>query len=213
MQAFKTHRGVIAPLDRANVDTDAIIPKQFLKSIQRTGFGENLFYDWRYSEDGSEAGDFVLNRSLYRGASILLARNNFGCGSSREHAVRAVMQFGIRGIVAPWVEREGQCVPGFADIFRNNSEKNGLLPIQLAAAEVDELFELVTRFPGVEATADLEEQRLVLHLDEEVSFHFKVDSAVKRSLVRGLDEIAQTLTLVEDISVFERGHDDQRNRV
>ncbi len=206
MQAFKTHRGRLAPLDRANVDTDQIIPKQFLKSIRRTGFGEGLFNDWRHLEDGTPDPDFVLNQSRYQGASILVVRNNFGCGSSREHAVWAVMQAGIRVVIAPRVERNGQTVPGFADIFRNNAEKNGLLPIQLSEAEIDAIISLVERFPGLEATADLEEQRLVMHLDEEVSFHFDIDQAVKNSLIEGLDEIAQTLGYAETIGDYEQRH-------
>lgn len=206
MQAFKTHRGLVAPLDRANVDTDQIIPKQFLKSIKRTGFGEALFDDWRHLADGRPNPDFVLNQPRYKGCSILVTRNNFGCGSSREHAVWAVMQFGIRVIIAPRVTRGDQTVPGFADIFRNNAEKNGLLPIQLAEAEVDEIMRLVDRFPNLEATADLDEQRVVLHLDEEVAFHFEIDDAVKQSLTRGLDEIAQTLEEGEAIRAFEEVH-------
>jgi len=207
MQAFSTHRGRMAILDRANIDTDQIIPKQFLKSIRRTGFGAALFDDWRRRPDGSPDPSFFLNQARYAGASILVVRHNFGCGSSREHAVWAVMQAGFRVVIAPQRQQDGRCLPGFADIFRNNAEKNGLLPVQLTEPEVDEIFRLVARFPGLEATVDLEEQRVVLLLDEELSFPFELDAAVKHALIRGLDEIAQTLEQDSDITAFERNHD------
>ena len=209
MEPFTTHRGIIATLDRANVDTDQIIPKQFLKSIERTGFGQSLFFDWRYGEDGKPNPDFELNDPRLQGASILVTRNNFGCGSSREHAVWAVAQYGFRTIIAPWQDRNGSHVPGFADIFRNNCVKNGVLTIELSEAEVDEIFELVDRFKGVEATIDLDEQRVVLHLDEEVAFHFEMDPVVKDHLSRGLDDIALTLEHEADITAFEKTHDTQ----
>ncbi len=209
MEAFKTHRGIVATLDRANIDTDAIIPKQFLKSIKRTGFGEALFFDWRYLPDGKPHHKFELNAPHLKGASILVARNNFGCGSSREHAVWAVVQYGFKAVIAPWVNREGARVNGFADIFRNNSVKNGLLTIELAEAEVEEIFQLAARFPGMEATINLEEQRVTLHIEEEVSFHFDIDPGVKEHLVRGLDEIGLTLQHEKDITAFESKHDVQ----
>ena len=209
MQPFTTHRGLIATLDRANVDTDQIIPKQFLKSIRKTGFGPNLFFDWRYLSDGSPDPVFELNQPRFSGAEILVTRNNFGCGSSREHAVWAVQQYGFRAVLAPWVERDGSRIPGFADIFRNNSLKNGLLTIELTDAEISEIFELVGRFPGLEATIDLPEQRVVLHLDEEVSFHFDIDPGVKHHLVKGLDDIALTLERTPDIAAFEKTHNVQ----
>lgn len=209
MEPFTTHRGIIATLDRANVDTDQIIPKQFLKSIARTGFGQSLFFDWRYGEDGKPNPDFELNDPRLQGASILVTRNNFGCGSSREHAVWAVAQYGLRTVIAPWQDRNGSNVPGFADIFRNNCVKNGVLTIELSEAEVDEIFELVDRFKGVEATIDLDEQRVVLHLDEEVAFHFEMDPVVKDHLSRGLDDIALTLEHEADITTFEKTHDTQ----
>ena len=131
MKAFENFRGVILPLDRANVDTDAIIPKQFLKSIARTGFGESLFYDWRYLPGGKNNPEFVLNLEEYQNATILVARNNFGCGSSREHAVWAICQYGFRVVIAPWSGQGKNRIPGFADIFRNNSVKNGLLTVEL----------------------------------------------------------------------------------
>ena len=209
MEAFKTFRGLIAPLDRANVDTDAIIPKQFLKSIARTGFGENLFYDWRYLADGSPNPDFILNKPQYQGATILAARNNFGCGSSREHAVWAIRQYGFRAVIAPREDRGGTHVPGFADIFRNNCSKNSLLTIELSASEVDEIFKMTARFPGLEATVNLDENRLTLHLAEEISFHFEIDPVVKERLVHGLDDIGLTLKHVEAISAFEAKHNSQ----
>lgn len=209
MDAFTIHRGLIATLDRANVDTDAIIPKQFLKSIKRTGFGESLFFDWRYLVDGKPNPDFELNAPRFRGASFLVTRNNFGCGSSREHAVWAVAQYGFRAIVAPRKEISGAAVPGFADIFRNNCVKNGVLTIELSEAEVEEIFQLIGRFNGLEATINLPEQRLVLHLDEEVSFHFHVDPVVKNHLLHGLDDIGLTLAHAEAIAAFEKAHDTQ----
>jgi 3-isopropylmalate/(R)-2-methylmalate dehydratase small subunit len=209
MQAFKSHRGLLATLDRANVDTDQIIPKQFLKSIRKTGFGESLFFDWRYRVDGKPDPAFELNAPRFKGATILVVRNNFGCGSSREHAVWAVAQYGFRAVIAPCVERGGVRIPGFADIFRNNSIRNGLLLVELSEPEVNEVFDLVARFPGLEATVDLPEQRVVLHLPEEVAFHFDMDPGIKEHLERGLDEIGLTLERVEEISAFERGHDVQ----
>lgn len=209
MEAFSSHRGVVATLDRANVDTDQIIPKQFLKSIKRTGFGESLFFDWRYGDDGKPNPSFELNQPAFAGASILVTRNNFGCGSSREHAVWAVAQYGFRAVIAPWQDRNGSRVPGFADIFRNNCVKNGLLTIELSDAEVDQLFDWIERFPGLEATVDLEEQRVILHMDEEVAFHFDVDPVVKEHLIRGLDDIALTLEHETDITTFEQQHETQ----
>ncbi len=210
MQPFKTHRGIVATLDRANVDTDQIIPKQFLKSIQRTGFGVSLFFDWRYLPDGTPDPKFELNKPHLKGASILVTRNNFGCGSSREHAVWAVAQYGFRAVIAPWVMRGGERVNGFADIFRNNCVKNGVLTVELAEAEVDAIFKAVERFPGLEATVDLDEQRVVLHLSEaEEAFHFDVDPGVKEYLRRGLDEIGLTLQHAADIAAFEKKHDVQ----
>lgn len=213
MQAFKTHRGLVATLDNANVDTDQIIPKQFLKSIKRTGFESALFFDWRYLPDGKPDPAFALNAPRFKGASILVARNNFGCGSSREHAVWAVMQYGFKVVIAPWVMRDGARVNGFADIFRNNSRQNGLLTIELAEAEVEAIFQAVDRNAGLEATVDLDEQRVVLHLSEaEEAFHFEMDPGVKEHLQRGLDEVGLTLQHVSDIAAFEKKHDVQMAR-
>ena len=207
MEPFKNHRGLLATLDRANVDTDQIIPKQFLKSIARTGFGEHLFHDWRYLADGRPNPDFPLNAERFKGASILVVRNNFGCGSSREHAVWAIQQAGYRAVIASWQPRGETRVPGFADIFRTNSLKNALLTVELAEAEVEEIFQMVGRFAGLEAMVDLDHQRVTLRLPEELSFHFEIDPAVKERLIRGLDEIGLTLQQEDAIRAFERGHD------
>lgn len=209
MDAFTTHRGLVAPLDRANVDTDAIIPKQFLKSIKRTGFGPSLFFDWRYLQDGSDDPSFSLNQPRYKGASILVARNNFGCGSSREHAVWAVAQYGFRAIVAPRKEVGGAVIPAFADIFRNNCVKNGVLTIELSEAEVEQLFQLIAGKPGLELTINLNAQTLTAHLEKEASFRFEIDSGVKHILLNGLDDIGMTLQYTADISAFEKKHDFQ----
>jgi 3-isopropylmalate/(R)-2-methylmalate dehydratase small subunit len=200
MQPFRTHAGLVAPLDRANVDTDQIIPKQFLKSIHRTGFGPNLFDEWRYLDRGEPGKDnsrrplnpdFVLNQARYKGASILLARRNFGCGSSREHAPWAIGEFGFRAIIAP----------SFADIFFNNCFKNGLLPIVLAGGVVDVLFHEVLAQPGYRLTVDLPQQ-VVLTPDGK-SHAFGIDAFRKHCLVSGLDEIGLTLAHVEEIKAFE----------
>lgn len=211
MEPFTTHHGIIGTLDRANVDTDQIIPKQFLKSIKRTGFGESLFFDWRYGEDGKPNPEFELNQPHFQGASILVTKNNFGCGSSREHAVWAVAQYGFRAVIAPWQDRNGGRVPGFADIFRNNCVKNGILTIELSEPEVDQIFELTDRFKGLEASIHLEEQRVVLHMDEEVAYHFDISASVKEHLLRGLDDIALTLAYEPDIASFEQQHITQIN--
>ena len=203
MEAFTSHRGKIAILDRANVDTDQIIPKQFLKSIRRTGYGENLFFDWRYLPDGKDNPDFELNQPRFRHASILVARNNFGCGSSREHAVWAITQYGFKAVIAPSMGD----IPAFADIFHNNSVKNGLLNVALQEAEVEEIFQMVARYEDLEATVNLEEQRVTLHLPEEISFHFEIDLGVKEHLIRGLDEIGLSLKHSDEISAFEKKHD------
>ncbi|GAB6068053.1 3-isopropylmalate dehydratase small subunit [Methylothermus subterraneus] len=198
MQAFKRLTSQVIPLDRANVDTDAIIPKQFLKSIRRTGFGPFLFDEWRYLDRGEPDMDcakrpknpeFVLNRPEYQGGQILLTRENFGCGSSREHAAWALYDYGIRVIIAP----------SFADIFYNNCFKNGLLPIVLEAAEVDRLFQEVG--PGYVLRVDLEAQT-VTKPDGSV-LHFAIDPARKRRLLEGLDDIALTLQHAEEICAFE----------
>lgn len=196
MEPFKSHKGKLVPLDRANVDTDQIIPKQFLKSIRRTGFGESLFYDWKSNPD------FSLNQPVFKNATILVTRNNFGCGSSREHAVWALVQYGLKAIIAP---RRGE-VPAFADIFHNNSFKNGLLNIELKEAEVEEIFQMIARYPGLEATVNLEEQRVTLHLAEEISFHFDIDKGMKAHLIGGLDDIGLTEKHAAKIAEYEKKH-------
>ncbi|MBI3320330.1 MAG: 3-isopropylmalate dehydratase small subunit [Candidatus Omnitrophica bacterium] len=210
MTPFKTHRGLMATLDRANVDTDQIIPKQFLKSIARTGFGKHLFQDWRYQPDGTPNPDFELKAPRFQGASILVTRNNFGCGSSREHAVWAIQQDGFKAVIAPWQKRGEMIVRAFADIFHSNSTKNGLLTVELAEPEVEEVFQMAQRFDGLEATIDLEHQRVVLHLPEELAFHFEIDPSIKEHLTRGLDEIGLSLQHEEKIAEFEKRHDPQR---
>ena len=200
MQKFTIHKGLVAPLDRENVDTDAIIPKQFLKSIKKTGFGPNLFDEWRYLDHG-EPGmdpasrkpnpDFVLNQPRYQGASILLARKNFGCGSSREHAPWALEQYGFRALIAP----------SFADIFFNNCFKNGLLPIVLPENIVDRLFDEVAAFPGYELTIDLPRQVVVCPQGEEIPF--EVNAFRKYCLLNGLDDIGLTLRHADKIREYE----------
>ena len=200
MQKFNVHKGLVAPMDRENVDTDAIIPKQFLKSIRKTGFGPNLFDAWRYLDPGEPGQDpatrkpnpdFVLNQPRYKGASILLARKNFGCGSSREHAPWALDQYGFRAIIAP----------SYADIFFNNCFKNGLLPIVLPELQVSELFDAVHAFPGYELTIDLERQVVVKPQGGE--FAFEVQPFRKFCLQNGLDDIGLTLQQSDKIKAFE----------
>ncbi|OPZ59039.1 MAG: 3-isopropylmalate dehydratase small subunit [Synergistetes bacterium ADurb.Bin520] len=204
MQAFTTHKGKIAVLDRANIDTDQIIPKQFLKSIKKTGFEEGLFFDWKKKPDGSLDPDFPLNRPAFRGASILVARNNFGCGSSREHAVWAVMQGGFRVVAAPGLEREGQKIPAFADIFAGNAVKNGLLTVELSADDADRIFRLAAAAPELEGEVNLPSQTFRVSAGgKEMVFHFQIDPGVKDYLLKGLDEIGLTLEKKEAIGGFE----------
>ena len=200
MQAFTVHKGLVAPMDRENVDTDAIIPKQFLKSIQRSGFGPNLFDAWRYLDKGEPGQehvqrkpnpDFVLNQPRYAGASVLLARRNFGCGSSREHAPWALEQYGFRVIIAP----------SYADIFFNNCFKNGLLPIVLGDAQVSKLFDEVKAFPGYELTVDLPRQ--VVQRADGSELSFEVEPFRKYCLVNGFDDIGLTLRHADKIRAFE----------
>jgi 3-isopropylmalate/(R)-2-methylmalate dehydratase small subunit len=192
MQPFTKHTGLVTPMDRANVDTDQIIPKQFLKRIERTGFGQFLFFDWRFHDDGSDNPDFELNRPEYRGASVLLTRRNFGCGSSREHAPWALSDYGFRVLIAP----------SFADIFYNNCFKNGMLPIRLDDAAVDDLFARAAKFPGYRLTADLDSCRLS---DEHgLSLPFEIEEFRRHCLLHGLDDIALTLEHEDQITAFER---------
>ena len=201
MEKFTTVDGIVAPIDRANVDTDAISPKQFLKSIKRSGFGPNLFDEWRYldvGEPGQDSSnrplneDFVLNQARYQGARILLARENFGCGSSREHAPWALEDFGFRVIIAP----------SYADIFYNNCFKNGILPIVLDLEHVDQLFKDVLNTPGYRLRVDLQEQLVIKGDGSKIAFD--VDKFRKYCLLQGLDDIGLTLQHVEDIRVYEQ---------
>ncbi len=204
MTPFIVLEGLVAPLDRANVDTDAIIPKQFLKSIKRTGFGPNLFDEWRYLDVGQPGvdnskrplnPDFVLNQPRYQGASVLLTRKNFGCGSSREHAPWALEQYGFRAIIAP----------SFADIFFNNCYKNGLLPIVLSEQAVDQLFNQVKAFPGYQLRIDLPAQT-VSTVNSDTVHHFEIDPFRKHCLINGLDDIGLTLQHADKIHSYEERH-------
>ncbi len=200
MEKFEKMTAIVAPLDRSNVDTDAIIPKQFLKSIKRSGFGPNAFDEWRYLDHGEPGMDnskrplnpeFVLNQPRYQGAQVLLARKNFGCGSSREHAPWALLDYGFRVIIAP----------SFADIFFNNCFKNGILPIVLDEAKVDQLFKEVEANEGYQLTVDLEAQTITTPSGEVINFD--VDSFRKHCLINGLDDIGLTLQHVDDIKAYE----------
>ena len=206
MEPFTTHTGIIATLNRANVDTDAIIPKQFLKSIKRTGYGPNAFFDWRYTADGEPDMDFELNQPRFDDRSILVTRNNFGCGSSREHAVWALFQDGYRVIIAPRKETGGQRIAAFADIFRINAVKNGLLLIELSEEEVNAIFDLVEAQTGLQAAVDLEKQEVVILTAEPTVYHFEIDPSAKEQLIKGLDDIAQTLLYEADITRFEKDY-------
>ena len=191
MEKFTKLQGIVAPLDRANVDTDQIIPKQFLKRIERTGFGEFAFFDWRYLEDGVPNPDFILNQDKYRDASILVGGGNFGSGSSREHAPWALMEMGFRVIIAP----------SFADIFRNNCMQNGLLPVILDSSEVDTVMARALRGSGYSVTVDLESQTVTD--DQGLDAIFEVDPFRKNSLLKGLDDVGITLNYEDSIESFE----------
>ena len=193
MQPFKKHTGLVAPLDRANVDTDQIIPKQFLKRIERTGFGQFAFYDWRFNHDGSPNTEFVLNDPRYKAATILVAGKNFGCGSSREHAPWALADYGFRAVIAPT----------FADIFYNNSLKNGLLLVKLGESEVAELLKRALEHPGYQVAVDLEQGRVA----DSIGFvaPFEMDAFRRRCLLEGLDDIGLTMRFEKQIGEYERG--------
>ncbi|MBL1140587.1 MAG: 3-isopropylmalate dehydratase small subunit [Proteobacteria bacterium] len=201
MEKFKTFTGIVAPLDRSNVDTDAIIPKQFLKSIKRSGFGPNLFDDWRYLDSANPLNekqtrkvnpDFVLNQSPYDKAEVLLARENFGCGSSREHAVWAITDFGLKVVLAP----------SFGDIFYSNSFKNGFLPVRLKAEEIDSLFNSVESRKGFKVTVNLEEQ--YIETEDKEKFSFNIDAGLKERMLEGLDDIGLTLNHAAEIREYEQ---------
>ncbi|UUO08786.1 3-isopropylmalate dehydratase small subunit [Blastopirellula sp. J2-11] len=195
MKEFTTHTGVVATMDRANVDTDQIIPKQFLKRIERTGFGQFLFFDWRFNDDGSPNRDFELNQPGLASASILVARRNFGSGSSREHAVWSLDDYGFRAVLAP----------SFADIFYSNSFKNGLLPVRLSEEQIEEIFQKAkTVGPGFELTINLDAQTVTDN--DGLLFNFEIDEARKHKMLNGLDDIALTLQNEDKITAYEQAN-------
>lgn len=194
MEAFTKLTGIVAPVDRVNVDTDAIIPKQFLKRIERTGFGQFLFFEWRFDEEGNEIPSFEMNKPRYEGASVLISRANFGCGSSREHAPWAIMDYGFKTVIAP----------SFADIFYNNCFKNGILPIKLSEEQVEELFQRTAANEGYQLTVDLE--RKVLSDADGLEIAFDLDEHRRQFLLQGLDDIGLTLQHEDAISAYEQKH-------
>ena len=194
MKPFTKHTGIVVPMDRSDVDTDQLVPKQFLKRIERSGFGKFLFYDWRYLDDGSDNPEFELNFPQYRGATILLARRNFGCGSSREHAPWAVADYGFRVVIAS----------SFADIFFNNSFKNGILLVRLSEEEIDGLFKRAAAHEGYKLTVDLEAKKITD--DYGLDQPFEIDDFRRTRLLQGLDDIALTLQNEDDIAAYEKAH-------
>lgn len=197
MQAFTTMTGLVAPVDRVNVDTDAIIPKQFLKRIERSGFGQFLFYEWRFDEEGNTIPSFSLNQPQYQGASVLISRANFGCGSSREHAPWAILDFGFRCVIAP----------SYADIFYNNCFKNGILPIKLSEEQVEELFQRTSKHESYQLHVDLENKKITD--DYGLSYDFELDEHRRQFLLQGLDDIGLTLKHDGAIGVYEAKHQDR----
>ncbi|MCL6456512.1 MAG: 3-isopropylmalate dehydratase small subunit [Gorillibacterium sp.] len=194
MDSFKTHTGLVVPVDRVNVDTDAIIPKQFLKRIERTGFGQFLFFEWRWDAEGKEIPEFTLNQPRYEGASVLLSRANFGCGSSREHAPWAIMDFGFKVVIAP----------SYADIFYNNCFKNGILPIRLSEEEVDELFKRAEENEGYQLTVDLNNK--IISDERGLKIDFELNEHRRQFLLLGLDDIGLTLQHADAIAEYEARH-------
>lgn len=192
MKPFTTHTGIVVPMDRSDVDTDQLVPKQFLKRIERSGFGKFLFFDWRYLDDGSDNPEFELNFPQYKGATILLARRNFGCGSSREHAPWAIADYGFRVVIAS----------SFADIFFNNSFKNGILLVRLSEEEIDDLFKRAAAHPGYQLTVDLEQKKISDEFG--LSLPFEIDDFRRTRLLNGLDDIALTLQHEDDIAAYEK---------
>lgn len=197
MEPFKKHTGLVGPVDRVNVDTDAIIPKQFLKRIERTGFGQFLFYEWRFDESGQVNPNFDLNKDRYKGASILISRANFGCGSSREHAPWAILDYGFKVVIAP----------SFADIFYNNCFKNGILPIKLSEEQVEELFQRTSSNEGYELTVDLENKTITD--TQGLSYTFDLDEHRRQFLLQGLDDIGLTLQHADLIEKYEAEHNER----
>ncbi|OXM86006.1 3-isopropylmalate dehydratase small subunit [Paenibacillus rigui] len=194
MEAFKKHTGLVGPVDRVNVDTDAIIPKQFLKRIERSGFGQFLFFEWRFDKQGEVIKEFSLNQPRYQGASVLISRANFGCGSSREHAPWAIQDYGFKVIIAP----------SYADIFYNNCFKNGILPIKLSEEQVEELFQRTTKQEGYQLTVDLENKKITD--DQGLSIEFELDEHRRQFLLQGLDDIGLTLQHADKIAAYEAAH-------
>jgi 3-isopropylmalate/(R)-2-methylmalate dehydratase small subunit len=192
MQAFTKHTGIVAPVDRVNVDTDAIIPKQFLKRIERTGFGQFLFFEWRWDEEGNVNTDFEMNKERYKGASVLISRANFGCGSSREHAPWAILDYGFQVVIAP----------SYADIFYNNCFKNGILPIKLSEEQVEDLFQRTAKNDGYKLNVDLENKKLTDNYGLEIDF--ELDEHRRQFLLQGLDDIGLTLMHESKISAYEQ---------
>lgn len=194
MEAFKQLTGIVAPVDRVNVDTDAIIPKQFLKRIERTGFGQFLFYEWRFDEEGNDNPSFEMNKPRYEGASVLISRANFGCGSSREHAPWAILDYGFKVVIAP----------SYADIFYNNCFKNGILPIKLSEEQVEDLFQRTAQHDGYELNVDLENK--TLSDNHGLSIAFDLDEHRRQFLLQGLDDIGLTLKHADEITAYEERH-------
>jgi 3-isopropylmalate/(R)-2-methylmalate dehydratase small subunit len=194
MEAFKQHTGLVGPVDRVNVDTDAIIPKQFLKRIERTGFGQYLFFEWRFDPSGAVIPGFTLNQPQFQGASVLISRANFGCGSSREHAPWAIQDFGFKVIIAP----------SYADIFYNNCFKNGILPIKLSEEQVEDLFQRTAKHEGYKLNVDLENNKLTDDFGLEITF--SLDEHRRQFLLQGLDDIGLTLQHVDEITAYEEKH-------
>jgi 3-isopropylmalate/(R)-2-methylmalate dehydratase small subunit len=194
MEAFKQHSGIVGPVDRVNVDTDAIIPKQFLKRIERTGFGQFLFFEWRFHENGDINTEFALNQPRYQGASVLVSRVNFGCGSSREHAPWAIMDYGFKTVIAP----------SYADIFYNNCFKNGILPIKLSEEQVEELFQRTAKHEGYKLHVDLETKKITD--DFGLVYSFELDEHLRQFLLQGLDDIGLTLQHQDAITAYEELH-------
>jgi 3-isopropylmalate/(R)-2-methylmalate dehydratase small subunit len=197
MEAFKQHTGLVAPVDRVNVDTDAIIPKQFLKRIERSGFGQFLFFEWRFDEQGNVNPNFEMNKSRYQGASVLISRANFGCGSSREHAPWAILDYGFKVVIAP----------SYADIFYNNCFKNGILPIKLSEEQVEELFQRTAQNEGYKLTVDLEGKKLTDSQGLEIAF--ELDEHRRQFLLQGLDDIGLTLKHEDAITAYEAKHQER----
>ncbi|MBE1443170.1 3-isopropylmalate dehydratase small subunit [Paenibacillus sp. OAS669] len=194
MEAFSKHTGLVGPVDRVNVDTDAIIPKQFLKRIERSGFGQFLFFEWRFDKQGDVIKEFSLNQPRYQGASVLISRANFGCGSSREHAPWAIQDYGFKVIIAP----------SYADIFYNNCFKNGILPIKLSEEQVEELFQRTAKTEGYKLTVDLENKKITD--DQGLSIDFDLDEHRRQFLLQGLDDIGLTLQHADAIAAYEEAH-------